>query len=174
MRSTETNLSKVKRALNYYVTTNNLFWIAVGKTQPWINEDLPPLPSPSLTLLPECYGFIYVHKTTLCSRDITGEIIVDNAIYKSVTSNDLSILVNAKSTYLYLEATLPQASLPASYRALGLCNNLTFTNQPTPLVEGTYVGFNNVLSYQLEWVSTFEKIEPNPLINHTIQLIRSF
>lgn len=177
MRSTETNFSKIQRALNYYsyaTSNNNHFWIAIGKTNPWPNEELPPLPSPSLSILPECYGFVYVHRIQLCAKDPLGDILVKDGSFKAVESLSLPILINAKAFNIYFEASFLQEYLPSSYRALGLCCNLEFFSTPPILQEGAFVPFNAVSKYNMEWVYTFKKVVPTPLSTNTLQLMRNF
>jgi hypothetical protein len=152
------------------------FWVAVGKLESWANDDFPPIPSVSISRIPDVHGLIYVSTCVNVYSNAQGIIVTENQNYEPVNSTDVNVVSSYKANKVYIEALLNPSDFPASssYRAKGLCKNVTFTSNPSSLIPGTFVPINNVSSYFLDWVSLHSPIECIPGTTHVIQIIKEF
>jgi hypothetical protein len=171
--------SKCKSAslfVNSYLSQQYRYWIGIGKSTPWLNEDLPPVPSISITTIPNIIGFVYVNTCTSVYPNSTGVIATARQNYVPVTNNDPSVLAGYKANLVYIEAILLPGALESgsSYRTKGLCTNINFITPPSSLTSGTFVPASNVSSYYLDWISLHSPINAPTSSNHVIQIIKEF
>jgi hypothetical protein len=173
MSSVATTLASSKRAMQY--TSDYDYWFVLGKTTPWIDEDAAPHPSSSFITLPEAAYFVYVHTNRIVYPSQNGSVRTNIGSFSYANGNNAASLASLNGSYVFTEGLVLPNKLPEgfTYRALGIAANVEF-RQPIPRNIGAMTANANVLSYDLEWVSFFKKIEPQYHDSHNLRIIRRF
>jgi len=175
MSSVNTVLSSIKKLLSESAT--NTYWFILAKPTSWANEEFPPIPSANFLYLPEATHFVYSHLNKLVYPNLNGEVYTKKGKFSYIdNSTKPSILTKLGAVYLLNKATLRNYNFPSgfSYRSLGLATNVKFKSsvESIKLTEGTIIEASNVLSYDLEWVACFKKIEPQIYQEHSLEIMR--
>lgn len=118
-----TYASRSRRALLH--KQNSTFWVCVGRTTAWDDEQVPPDPSPSDSAITE--PIVYVAPTTvsLCKVVSSGEDITHlGTKYEFVADEDA---VDENARFLYIMARFdPTVGQPFdTFRQIALYSNLT-------------------------------------------------
>jgi hypothetical protein len=174
MSSVATTLASSKRAMQY--TSDYDYWFVLGKTTPWIDEDAPPHPSSSFITLPEAAYFVYAHTNRIVYPSQNGVVRTNIGSFSYAnTEGSAANLASLNGSYVFTEGLVLPSKLPEgfTYRALGIAANVQF-KQPVTRNVGALATSANVLSYDLEWVSFFRKIEPQYHDSHNLRIIRRF
>ena len=171
--------SKCKSASSFvssYISQQYGYWIGIGQSNPWLNDDLPPIPSIAITTIPNVIGFVYVDTCVSIYPNSTGSIVTATQNYVPITNTDPSVLAGYKANLVYIEAILTPGSLASgsTYRVKGLCTSITFSTPPGSLTSGTFVPSSNVTSYYLDWISLHSPVDAPSSSNHVIQIIKEF
>ena len=124
----ETISSHVMVAKSFKNDLPNL-WLSIGKTTPWVDEDIPPAEDMFTTTLDEVIGFKKFDTAQLVVPvSSLNNIVPDKTVsYKAedwafVTDDDAMKL---GARYVYLEATIGPGELPyAVYRQIGIYKGL--------------------------------------------------
>ena len=177
--SASTLTARCRDAARYVSNYNSIpygYWLALGKTSSWPDEDNPPLPSISMNRLSEVYGFWWIHTCLNIYPDVNGIIETPEGNFSYITSSDEFILASAKANRVYLETQINPQDLPLgfNFRMRGICTNLDMINPPSNLIPGTFVLFADVRSYFLDWVSTHPPVTKTINITSIGQMIREF
>ena len=110
----------VDRAISF-VNKTNLF-LGIGKQTPWVDEDVPQVPSINTLTIVEPLGFIKVELQQLVVPDESGTIEYRDGNWKAVSEEDAFTL---NSKWVYVSAYLKYAEFPlGSYRQIGLFSGL--------------------------------------------------
>lgn len=177
MSAVTTYLGACTRAAVYRFNSNlgNGFWLALGKTTPWPNDQLPPAPARSLTRLPEVYSFHWIDQCVSVFPDEAGQISTFEGNYRQTNTYDPLVLAASKANYIYNSAFIPSGALIGglTFRMAGICTNVEFFT-PVEKVQGAVVLAAQVKSYDLDWVASFAPITSDSLININYQILREF
>ncbi len=162
-----------------YSTSPTKFWIAIGKTSAWPDDNSPPYPPPSVNQIPELLGFWYVHTCALIYSNSSGEVITNSGRFSIVDyQTSLSALASAKAISVFSEALVLRSDVipGTSYRIRALCSDVSFfpTLAPANLTVGTFVPPTSVSSYFVERLSVTKPVIFSGTSDHVIQMIRQF
>lgn len=151
----ETISGRSLNAVKYYEFIKDDSWLAVGGTEPWLNEPQPPVPSDSYVFVPDAFAAVYVHNVKLVKEDPDGDIIYGKYTYREVTESENPILV-------YMEALLDPDNFSgysfSNYRTLALYSDVTLNITPSK-VRGEVVDIDDVADYRMMWVSNFAPVD---------------
>ena len=113
---------RARRALLH--KTNSTYWVAIGRTTAWDDEEVPPDPSPSASAITE--PIVYVTPTTvsLCKVVTSGEDITHLGTKYELVDDVDAITEGAR--YLYIMARFdPTSGQPYdTFRQVALYSNL--------------------------------------------------
>lgn len=126
--ATATTNSRIYAALALKSKANSTY-LALGKTTPWTNEQIPPASDPEATTLMELIGYKKVSSASLCRPLITGETttfpIVTYGTAKFVLIPDAEAY-RQKAMQVYYEAQIVGDELPlGTYRQTGVFTDVT-------------------------------------------------
>lgn len=95
-----------------------IFWVGVGRTTPWPNENSPPAEDPTLTTLQEIQGYKRVDSVQFVVEDPNGTILFRNRRYRIVPEQNI---YTEGARWLYLTATLLFDQFPiVTFRQTGI------------------------------------------------------
>jgi hypothetical protein len=177
--SSTTLIERVRLAKSYvdlYNSEPNGFWVALGRSQPWPNESMPPLPLSTSSKVPGAFLFVYVHSCLSVYDNENGSIVTEDRNLSYSLETDLNSLTSLKANKVYFEALINKdfSSTPFSYRVSGLCFNVVTTNPINNLGPGYTLQPNQVESYYTSWIKTSPPINVSPSSSKVIQLVREF
>jgi len=151
----ETISGRSFNAVSYYEFLKDDSWLAIGGTEPWLNEPQPPVPSNSFVFIPDAFAVVYVHDVKLVKEDADGDISYGDYLYREVSKSDLPILV-------YMEVLLDPSKFSSynvsKYRSIGLYSDVSFSTQPSKK-HGEVIDISEVKDYRMMWVSNFAPID---------------
>jgi len=113
-----TYCGRARRALLH--KTNSAYWLAIGRTTPWIDELAPPTPNPGIIDIEEAIIFVKAEMVRLAKFVQSGEdVIVKGSRYKFVDDNDAII---EQARFVYIKGRFdPSTGQPyGTFRQLGI------------------------------------------------------
>lgn len=121
--ATTTTSGHVSRALDFF-ERNDIF-VGIGRTTPWEDEALPPVPSTEAKLVEEIMGYKKLEFIHLVVPDEAGEISYRDSRWRKVPF-DKAVEENAR--WVYIEAHIRYDELPLQpYRQIGIFSRLKAT-----------------------------------------------
>jgi hypothetical protein len=182
MKSTSTLLGRATRAIQYakeFYQGSNRYWVGLGRTSPWPQENDPPYPAASATYIHELVGFWPVSRCELVFPHSQGSIDTAVGKFTAVANwNTASAgqIAAAKATNVFLETEISPDSFSSEfkYRLIGLCQYIVPTSGVELSESLGYLPAELVDSYLLDWVSTLEPVTVTKNTTHVIQIIREF
>ncbi len=121
---------RTRRALLH--KQNSVYWVGIGRTTPWTDEQAPPDPQPGLAALEEPILYVKPTKVTLCRVVSSGEDITHLGTKYAFVSDEEAINQSARFMYIFARFD-PTAGQPyENFRQIALFSNLV----PGPGHEG--------------------------------------
>jgi hypothetical protein len=161
-----------------YYSSPTGYWVAIGKTSAWPDDNSPPYPPPSVNQIPEILGFWYVHTCALVYPDASGLIYTASGRFTSIDyQSSYNSLVSAKANTVFLETVIRSTNITpgSSYRIRALCSDLNIVGINLPnLGPGVFVAPANVTSYFVERISVHSPVTFTGNSDHVIQMIREY
>lgn len=114
--------ARARRALLH--KTNSTYWVSIGRTTAWDDEDNPPDPSPSAAAIEEPIIYVAPTQVSLCKVVTSGEDVTHlGTKYEFVADLDA---IDEGARYLYLLARFdPTSGQPYdTFRQVALYSNL--------------------------------------------------
>lgn len=165
-----TVIGRVQKLLDYYNRVNGNHWLLIGNSNPWDNENFPPIPSDSIDSIVQPIKFFRVTSYAPCFSSNTGDIQTGNGNFQSINSFNAANLIDQKATNLVVNIVLTNTDIVGvTYRSVGLCNSLT--SNPIGVDVQSY---NSTILYQLEGVSYVSPQISNSTLNDLYQIIIEF
>lgn len=136
--ATATINAYVSAALDLVNSTG--LYLALGRTTPWENEQLPPVTEEGINQLEELVGFKRMSRVSICRPLLEGE--TTNLPTVEYKGNTWFLIDNAnayeeEAYYVYMEATVSETDLPPSeYRQVGVYTNVPWEAVTAPVEEG--------------------------------------
>lgn len=103
--------ARARRALLH--KQNSTYWVAIGRTTPWPNEDSPPLPSPGTNDIEEAIVFVRPQLVSLAKAVLAdGDVEIDGQQFAFVADEDA---VAEAGRFLYIKAVFnPADGIPTA------------------------------------------------------------
>jgi len=118
-----TYCGRARRALLH--KTNSTYWLAVGRTTPWTDEQAPPEPSPGVIDIEEAIVFVPAEMVRLAKFvQSTEDVIVKNNRYQFVDDEDA---IEQQARFLYIKGRFdPSTGQPyGTFRQLAIFTGVT-------------------------------------------------
>ena len=104
--------------------TNSVFWVAIGRTTPWTDENAPPAAAPGDTGLDEPVCYVKPQTISLCKSVNTGEDIIHKGNKYSFVSDSAAIAEDARFLYLFARFDPTQGQPYANFRQVAVYTGL--------------------------------------------------
>ncbi len=117
-----TYMGRARRALLH--KQNSVYWVAIGKTSPWENEEAPPEAQPGSALLEEPVIYVKPTNVSLCKIVSSGEDITHLGTKYAFVNDSNAIEENARFMYIFARFD-PTAGQPYNdFRQIAVFSNL--------------------------------------------------
>lgn len=187
----------VYRNLQEYQQDPASLLVAIGRREPWPDENNPPLLHPISDQVIDPIVFVQVHQCTAAYEDKKGTIrfSAEDAFQKNfrggarpasgsvirfseLLNPSIDEMVAAKATQLVVTASLPRSALAGlvqSYRIVAICSDVQYTGTPpAEVVSGGYLLPAQVSSYNVRWLSTTSPVLTEDYSIHSFRVIRRY
>lgn len=177
MQEFTTILDRVENAKSFVNGASAGYWLALGGSKtPWVDDNNPPMPDPTITTIPELHGLNYIDMVSLVAPTSGTGIYTEYGNYTAydVTQSDETLIDNkAYNVYLAANVIPTSEAVGVVYRLLGLCTDVVFDTEVT-LTRGEYVRAQFVTSYKLRWIAAISESTIASNQTTSIQLVRTF
>ena len=171
--------SKAYIANLFYNEVKNNSYIVIGGKSEWAGG-IVPMNSPSLSIIPEAFLYIYAHKVSLVKVNLNGELSVESRNFIEYSDSEIDINHPIQPNAIYFKAFVSSEALNSlpnditDYRIMGLYHNVV--ESPSVVAdkqEGSYFS-TNTISFILDKAFNYEAININTLSDQNIQIVKTF
>jgi hypothetical protein len=173
-----TEIGKAQRALDYvnkYRNSINGWWLLVGRRSEWPNEDVVPLPIPTVSKIPDVVGFWKLRYVNLVYKDPNGKIYTPDLNFNTAETNNYEEVLDTRASAVLLSTSVDADSYGDSFtfRILGICTSISLSAD-VDIKNKMYLKTEEVSSYFLDWYANCKAVSVSNNDDYKVNIIRSF